>query len=454
MKLTFHGGAGSVTGANYLLESGDTKILIDCGLLQGSNFAEKQNFEPFPYDLNEIKSVFITHAHIDHTGRLPKLVADGFKGDIYSTHPTKDFSQYLLEDSVNLLCREAEERNEEPFCTLPNLDGLKELWKGVDYHQNVVEGPFTIRFYNAGHILGSSFIEVEVEGKRIIFSGDLGNSPAPLIQPREEMPEGIDYCLIESTYGDREHEKVDRIQDALEDMIEDVTKSGGVLMIPSFAMERTQTLLYHINTLIGEKRVPKLPIFLDSPLAIKITDVYKNYKNYLNAETKMFLDEGNKLFDFPCLTRTLETQESKDILKVKPPKVIIAGSGMSQGGRIIHHEKNYLPDPNSILLFAGYQVRGSLGRIILDGKKKGEDFTVKILGEDVPVRARAKAMGGYSAHADRPQLLSWLYPHRKTLKKVFVIQGEEDQSIPFAQKVRDDMAIDAVVPEQGDVVEL
>ncbi|MEX1014523.1 MAG: MBL fold metallo-hydrolase [Candidatus Paceibacterota bacterium] len=454
MKLTFHGGAGSVTGANYLLESGNTKILIDCGLIQGSSSVEKKNFEDFSYDPKTIEAVFITHAHIDHTGRLPKLVSGGFSGTVYSTRPTKEFSKPLLEDSVNLLLRDEDEETKKSFCSEGCIDTLMSLWKGADYHENISVGPFTIRFYNAGHILGSSFIEVEVENKRIVFSGDLGNSPAPLIEPRENLPKGVDYLLVESTYGNRTHERVDKIKEDLEDMIEATAKSGGNLMIPSFAMERTQALLFHINDLMDDKKVPQMPVFLDSPLAIKITNVYKNYKQYLNDETKMFIEEGNKLFDFPNLKKTLLTDESKAILEAKPPKVIIAGSGMSQGGRIIHHEKNYLPDPSSILLFVGYQVSGSLGRLILDGKKKGEDFTVKILGEDVPVKAKVKAIGGYSAHADQPQLVSWIFPIRKSLKKVFVVQGEEDQSIPFSQKLRDDMAINVEIPKEGDVVEL
>lgn len=453
MKLTFHGGARRVTGANYLLESEGEKILIDCGLMQGSDYAERRNFEPFPYDPKSIGAVFITHAHIDHTGRLPKLVKDGFRGTVFSTLPTMEFAEHLLEDSVDILTREAKKHEREAFCDKDTLKILKELWKGMEYYKAFEHGPFKITFHNAGHILGSSFIEIEAEGKTIVFSGDLGNSPAPLIPKRENLKKA-DYCLIESTYGARVHERLDQIQDDLEDIIEDTAKAGGTLMIPAFAMERTQTLLFHINQLIEEGRVPDIPIFLDSPLAIRLTNFYEKFKSELNKETKEFIEKGNKLFNFPRLKKTMKTEESKAILKVPPPKVIIAGSGMSQGGRIIHHEKNYLPDPNSAILFVGYQVEGSLGRRILDGKKEGKPFSVKILRKQVPVKAQAKAIGGYSAHADQPQLLEWLQEARFSLKKVFVVQGEEDQSRPFAQKVRDELAVEAVVPSEGEEVVL
>lgn len=443
-----------MTGANYFLESKGKKILVDCGLIQGSNYAERKNFDPFPYNPKEISAVFITHAHIDHTGRLPKLVKDGFSGEVYSTPPTKEFARHLLEDSVDILSREAKKHKQEPFCNQENVEKLMELWNGVDYHQEIKIGPFNILFYDAGHILGSAFIKIEAEGKSIFFSGDLGNSPAPLIRPREPLLEDAEFCLIETTYGNRIHEPQEEVQGALEDIIEDTFRTGGVLMIPAFAMERTQALLFHINELIAEKRVPEVPIFLDSPLAIRITEVYSKFTDYLNEETAGFIKEGNRLFDFPHLKKTISTDSSRAIKKIPPPKVIIAGSGMSQGGRIIYHEKDYLPDPKNTILFVGYQVEGSLGRRILEGKKEGKPFSVKILGEEVPVRASVKVIGGYSAHADQPQLLDWLRPARFSLKKVFAVQGEKDQASAFVQKVMDELAVNAVLPKEGEMVEL
>lgn len=433
-----------MTGANYLLESGSAKILIDCGLMQGSNYAERQNFEPFPYDPKEISAVFITHAHIDHTGRLPKLVGEGFKGRVYSTAPTREFARHLLEDSIDILGREAKKCDAESFCNEGNVKKLMEVWEGLDYHAEVSVGPFTAKFYDAGHILGSSFVEISEGGKKIVFSGDLGNSPAPLLKPTEQIHEA-DYCVVESTYGGRVHERVQKLRDDLEDIVEDTVKAGGTLMIPAFAMERTQTLLHHLDSLMGEGRVPRVPVFLDSPLAIRLTDVYRQFEEYLNEEAREFLRKDRTLFDFPSLKKTLSTEESKNILRVPPPKIVIAGSGMSQGGRILHHEKAYLPDPKSMILFVGYQVRGSLGRRILDGEK-----SVRIFGEEVPVRAKTRAIHGYSAHADQNQLLDWLSPMRHHLKKVFVVQGEEDQSAPLAVKIEDELAVSADTPSASE----
>ena len=446
MKLTFYGGARMVTGANYLLETNGHKILIDCGLQQGSRYCERCNFDPFPYDPSEIEAVFVTHTHLDHIGRLPKLVKQGFKGKVYSTEPTRAFSQFLLEDSERILGREAKREKLPPIYNKKDVDVLMKSWEVIPYHKEIALGVFTIKFYNAGHILGSSFIEIQAEGKTIIFSGDLGNSPAPLIKSLESI-EKVDYCLIESTYGGRIHKTAIEAKGILEDVIEDTVKAGGTLMIPAFAMERTQDLLVHINQLIEHKRIPQIPIFLDSPLAIKLSGAYQKFRKYLNEETNQFLKEGNTLFDFPALKKTLTTEESKAINNVAPPKVIIAGSGMSQGGRILHHERRYLSDPKSMILFIGYQAKGSLGRKIFEGAKR-----VKLFRENIPVRCRVKAIGGYSAHADQRQLLNWLKPMRHNLKKVFIVQGEEDQALALAQKVQDELAVKTKIPFPNDDV--
>ncbi len=431
-----------VTGANYLLESGGQKILIDCGLHQGNKFCEKLNFEVFPYDPKEISAVFITHAHVDHTGLLPKLVKSGFKGKVYSTPPTKDFAELLLLDSEHILMEDAEHLGVPPLYGVREIEELMARWEGVEYHAPINLEKFKITFYNAGHILGSSSIKIESEGKKIIFSGDLGNSPTPIIGSREEIPDGIDYCLIESTYGDRVHEDRPKRKELLENIIEDAVRAGGVLMIPAFAMERTQELLFELNELTENGRIPKIPVFLDSPLAIKLTEVYKKYENYFNSEARELIKTGDAIFNFPGLKKTLTTDESKTINDVPPPKIIIAGSGMSTAGRILHHEKRYLPDPKSTLLIVGYQGYGSLGRKILDGEK-----TVRIHKEEVAVNCRIVSIGGYSAHADQPQLIEWLKPMRHSLKKVFIVQGEESAMKVFSQKLKDELAIDAEIPD-------
>ena len=437
-----------VTGSNYLLESGNEKILIDCGLQQGGRYCEHQNFESFPYNPEEIKGVFITHSHLDHIGRLPKLIKDGFKEVVYSTVPTRAFSELLLEDSESILRREAEKEHKKPIYERQDVQRLMKLWQGVPYRKEISLGAFRVKFYNAGHILGSSFIEVSAEGKKVIFSGDLGNSPAPLIEPIEYVHEA-DYCLVESTYGNRFHEPREQIQGKLEDVVEDTIKTGGTLMIPAFAMERTQDLLFHLERLVEEGRVPRIPIFIDSPLAIKLTEVYKQFTQELNKETKEFLESGNQLFSFPGLKKTLSSEESRSINNVKSPKIIIAGAGMSQGGRILHHEHRYLSDPKSTILFIGYQVKGSLGRKILEGAK-----SVEIFGDKIPIRCHIREIGGYSAHADQPQLIRWLREMRLHLKQAFVVQGEDDQSAPLAQKIKDELAVAATIPSLGETLVL
>lgn len=438
-----------MTGANYLLESDSgTKILVDCGLRQGGRYCEPINFKPFPYEPSSVEAVFITHAHIDHIGRLPLLYKKGFRGRVFSTPPTKDFARELLLDSEKILSFEARDCGEEPMYGVEEVEGLMSLWETAAYHEKVKIGDFEVEFYNAGHILGSSSILItEVKsGKKIVFSGDLGNPNAPLIQPADKISQ-VDYALVESTYGGRVHEDTRMRKDILENVIRETVKAGGVLMIPAFALERTQELLFELNELVENGRIPRVPVFIDSPLAIKLTAVYKKYSNaptYFSDEAIRTLRGGDAIFDFPGLHLTLTTEQSKEINNVPPPKIIIAGAGMSHGGRIVHHEKRYLSDPKNTLLFVGYQAGDSLGRRILDGAK-----TVKILGEDVSVRARIKAIGGYSAHADQPALIRWLRPMSPSLKEVFLVQGEEDQMEPFKQRIKKDLSIEAEIPSPG-----
>lgn len=453
MELTFFGASQEVTGSNFLLETPDTKILIDCGLLQGGRFVNPENYEPFPFDAKDIDALFITHAHIDHTGKIPKLYKDGFRGKIYSTNPTKDFAEQLLVDSEHLLYRDATEQQKPPIYDLNDITGALKQWQGVGYHEKVDVKDFEIEFFDAGHILGSAVIVVteKATGKRIAFSGDLGNQPAPLVKDTEDL-ENIDYLLVESTYGDRIHDNPGTRRDRLEDVIEDAMRLNGVLLIPAFAMERTQELLYEMEELVENGRVPGAPVYVDSPLAIKLTALYKKYSQdpmYFDEEAIARAKEGMELFNFPRLRFTLTTEQSKSINDAPMPKIIIAGSGMSNGGRILHHELRYLSNPNTTILFIGYQAKGTLGRTILDGAP-----VVRIMGEEVPVRCKMATISGYSAHADQPLLLKWIHPMRKSLKKIFVVHGDIDQMEPFAQKVRDEFAIDAVIPTKGMKVEL
>ena len=448
MKLTFYGGTGEATGSNYMLESGDTRIMIDCGLHQGGHYAEKENFESFQYDPKTVAAVFITHSHLDHIGRLPSLTKAGFSGTIYATPATKDFAELMLYDSEHLLAAEALREKKPPLYRDEDIKMVVHLWRGIAYHEPITVGPFTVELYDAGHILGSAFLKIQAEGKTIVFSGDLGNSPAPIIKPLEALPPA-DYCLIESTYGDRVHEDVNQREELLERAIEDTVQAGGTLIIPTFAMERTQDLLYHLHQLFKEGRIPRVPVFIDSPLAIKLTAIYKKHEDYFNEVTRQETRGGDDILNFPGLQMTLTTEQSKDINEVKPPKIVMAGAGMSNGGRILHHEVRYLPDPKSTILFVGYQATDSLGRKIQEGAPE-----VTIFGETVPVRCRKISIGGYSAHADQPHLLAWLNSERQSLKKVFVVQGEEQSSMVLAGKIRDELAVVAEVPTAGEVVEL
>jgi metallo-beta-lactamase family protein len=449
--LTFHGGARSVTGANYLIETETSKILVDCGLIQGTRHAEKQNYEKFPYDPAGIDAVLVTHAHIDHTGRLPKLVKDGFRGKIFMTRPARDFAEIMLADSQALMADEAKSEKEKPLYSKEDVARTLEFIETAEYGEVFeITDDTKFRFRDAGHILGSAIIELWAENKKIVFSGDLGNPPVPLLRPTEFIDEA-DYVVVESTYGDREHEKLDERKNMLEDVIEDTFAQGGTLMIPSFALERTQELLYELNSLVENHRIPRIPIFIDSPLAICATKIYKKYPQYYNEKAVYLIESGDQLFQFPGLKFTYTTEESKEINDVPPPKIVIAGSGMSTGGRILHHERRYLSDPNSFILFIGYQAAGTLGRRIADGAKE-----VKIFGETVPVLCGVRAIGGYSAHADQAKLREWVEKIKEggKLKKTFVVQGEEGPALAFVQLLRDHLGIDAEAPMAGDIVKL
>ena len=393
----------------------------------------------------------MTHGHIDHIGRIPKLFKDGFRGKIYSTAPTKDFAEPLLLDAMHMMSEEGVRHGTKDLYNEDDIDGALKLWDTYPYHELITIGPFEIEFYDAGHILGSASILVSAEGKRVLFSGDLGNTPSLFIKPTEYF-ENVDYALIESAYGNRVHEDAAGRSDVLEDVIEETTKRGGVVMIPSFALERTQEMIYEINELSEAGKIPEVPVFVDSPLAIKLTAIYQKYSknpDYINEEFIAHEHPGHSTFTLPGVTMTLTTEQSKEINDVPAPKIIIAGSGMSQGGRILHHEIRYLPDPKSLILFVGYQSKGSLGRAILEGASH-----VKIMGEDVEVHCKKSVISGYSAHADQNQLMRWLAPMREHVKTVFVVQGEKESAEALAQRARDELAIRAIVPSVNTTVVL
>lgn len=445
MKISFYGGAQEVTGACYLLETTNTKLLIDCGLFQGSRECETKNYEKFPFDASKVDAVVVTHAHVDHTGRLPKLIKEGFMGKIYSTPATKDLAALMLEDNLGLMERGINRgRGEKMLYDKKDLENTFSFWEVAEYHQKFKIGDFYVSLLDAGHILGSAMVEVILDGKKIVATGDLGNPPTPLLRPTEEVMDA-NILLIESTYGDRLHEDRTERKTKIERTIEDTVKRRGVLMVPAFSLERTQELLFELNDLVEHGRIPEIPIFLDSPLAIKATNVYKNYEHYYNKSARYIIDSGDEVFKFPGLKFTKTTDESKAINEVSSPKVVIAGSGMSTGGRILHHEVRYLSDPNSTLLLVGYQAAGSLGRRLQSGAKE-----VRIMGQNIPVRARVENIQGYSAHPDRDMLMDFVKNTSDSLDKVFVIQGEPQSALFFVQRIKDYLGIDARAPKYGD----
>ena len=443
MKLSFHGGAREVTGACYLLETKKTKILVDCGLFQGCDECADLNFEDFKFDPRKVDAIFITHAHLDHIGRLPKLVHDGFSGKIYSTAPTRELARLLLEDALSIAKRQG-----RGLYTEADLEKTLSLWEEASYGKKLEVGDLTLAFKNAGHILGSAMVEVWAEDKHLLFSGDLGNTPSVLIPPPDVFRD-VEYLIIESTYGNREHEDEKERVLLLERAVEDVAARRGVLMMPVFATERTQDILFLLNEMLLFKRIPEVPVFVDSPLAIRATEVFERYPLEYKDEIKELFREHPNLFKFKKLRLTESVEESKRINNVPPPKVILAGSGMMQGGRILHHLKRYLPDEKSILLIVGYQAAGSLGRRLIDGEEM-----VKIHGEDVFVRAEIRKINGFSAHADNPQLFSFVESNKDTLKRVFMVQGEEPAALHFMQEVKDRLGIYADAPVLYDEVEL
>lgn len=446
VKLTFCGGAGSVTGANFLLEADGKKILIDCGLTQGVKLADDINWDPFPYNPKEIDILFVTHAHVDHLGRIPKLISEGFRGKIYSTLPTKAMATLMLEDTAGILSKN-QEYNLADIYSEQNIKQALSLWLGYNYHETIkISENIEVLMLDAGHILGSAMVLFLIGGKKILFTGDLGNSPSMLL-PDTEKANGIDYLIMESTYGDRNHESRDDRRKYLAEVIKNNYNAKGTLIIPTFSLERSQELLFELNDLVENKLIPIMPIFLDSPLAIRLTEVFKQFRSYFNETAQKAMVHEKHIFDFPGLHETLRSEESKLIGSVPNPKVVIAGSGMSSGGRVVHHERHYLPDPNNTLLLTGYQAVGTPGRLIQEGVK-----TVHITGEDVIVRAHVVTISGYSGHKDSDGLVHFVEDTSDTLKKVFVVMGEPKSSLFLVQRLRDNLGVDAYAPERGDSI--
>jgi len=447
MKLSFFGAAGEVTGSCHFLETDGHRILIDCGMFQGGEFNEDRNWNKFPFEPEKIEAVVVTHAHLDHTGRLPKLFKDGFRGTILATPATRDLARIVLLDALEIMNYSEKKFGIPSLYEESDVEGVIKLFKSVDYDQKykITDGVYlTLR--DAGHILGSSFAKIEAEGKIIIFSGDIGNSHVPIVRETADLGE-IDFLVMESTYGNANHEDPERRIFLLQEAVISAIKKGGVLMIPSFSLERTQEILYEFNNLLNNKMIPGVPIFLDSPLAAEATEIYKKYTKYFDEAARYLLGRGDDLFDFPGLLITNTPAQSKTINNIKPPKIIIAGSGMMNGGRILHHLTRYLQDPQSTLLIIAYQAAGTLGSRLLKGAKN-----VKIYNKEVEVRAEIKVIGAYSAHGDQNKLVGWVKEAKRPPKKIFLVHGDKEPLEALKERLEKDLTIETKVGIFGEVI--
>jgi len=467
MKITlqFLGGAQNVTGSRYLLRANGTNLLIDCGLYQERQFRER-NWDAFPIPAGEVDAVLLTHAHVDHCGWLPRLVKQGFRGKVYCTTATAEIVQIVLLDSGYLQEEDAAYKKKrhkregregpypvEPLYTVEDAEACAGIYAPVRYKQTteITEG-ITATFFDAGHILGAAMIKVKIEknGERrsILFSGDVGRCNKPILRDPHIFQEA-DYILVESTYGDRVHEDVEDVKGRLAEVVNDTCEAGGNIVIPSFAIERSQELLYYLNELLREEKIPNLQAFLDSPMAIRVTEVFKNHPEMFDEEMKQLIKNGESPFKFPGLTMSRTTNESKAINEIAETIIIIAGSGMCTGGRIKHHLVNNISRPESTILFVGYQAAGTLGRHILEKPDQ-----VRILGEKRRIEARIERIHGFSAHADRDELYEWLSGLENHPRNLFLVHGEADVCQTFAEFLREKRPWTISVPEYREEVTL
>lgn len=466
MNITFLGAAKTVTGSCYLVETKDTKFLVDCGMFQGSKNEAILNAEPFSFNPGDIDFMLLSHAHIDHSGRIPKLYMNGFKSNIYATKATMQLCNIMLPDSGHIQETENEWTNRKrqragksavkPLYTVKEATECLSLFKGVAYDEVInISKDIRVKFNDAGHILGSSIIEIWVKENdketKVVFSGDLGNKDMPILRDPTIINDA-DYLVVESTYGDRLHtlkkgpEKVEKFIN----IIAETVAKGGNIVIPSFAVGRTQEIIYELNKYMDMSsdkvnKILNLPVFVDSPLATSATEIFRENLDCFDEEAKEYISNGDNPLDFPTLKFTQSPDESRKLNERDDSIIIISASGMCDAGRIKHHLKHNLWRKESTILFVGYQAAGTLGRRILDGATK-----VKIFGEEISVNARIEALDGFSGHADKAGLLSWIGSFSKKPKKIFIVHGEQEIMPIFAQAVTDEFGIQCIVPSRGD----
>ena len=465
INLSFLGAARNVTGSRYLVETNNIKILVDCGLYQEREY-QHRNWEPFQVPPEELDAVLLTHAHLDHCGLLPKLVKEGFKGKIYCTPATADITQIILLDSAKLQEEDAAYKKkrhsregrkgpypEIPLYTIEDAEMTLPLFSTVKYTEPVTIGEgIEATFHDAGHVLGSSMIKLVIkqdqEKRSIVFSGDLGRWDRPMLEDPNVFRK-TDYVVVESTYGDRDHAEVKEIDNDLERIINAAYKVGGKIIVPSFALQRAQEILYYLNILQMENRIPDIKVYLDSPMAIRVTEVFKRYSELFDTEMKSLLRQHRSPFDFPGLTMVQTAEESKALNTEKGTSMIIAGSGMCTGGRIKHHLANHISQPENTILFVGYQAVGTLGRYILDGAQ-----AVRIYGQQHAVRAKIEQIQGFSAHADRNEIIKWLSKLTVQPKLVFITHGEKEAAEAFQKFLKEKTGFESTIPSYREKVSL
>jgi len=455
IRVTCLGGAGSVTGSNYLIESSQgKKVLVDCGLFQGGKTMERRNWSDWSFDPQQISTLFLTHAHIDHSGRIPKLVKDGFRGQIITSPPTAELCKIMLLDSAHVQEMDAEwqtRRNKRqakspvlPLYTTEDAEASLKLLRPVERDEMInIEPGIKVRLRNAGHILGSSILELWIEEKddaiKVVFSGDLGKKDQLIVRDTHEIFDA-DFLFLESTYGDRSHRTFEDSKRELLEAIQFAVSHGEKVLIPAFAVERTQEILYILGEFHRAGRLPDIPVFLDSPLAIKATEIFRKNKEYYDEEAQAIVDQGYDPFDLPNLKFTPDTKDSIAINESSGSAVIIAGNGMCTAGRIKHHLKHNLWRDGASLVIVGFQAKGTTGRQIVDGAKK-----VKIFGENVSVKAKIFTIGGFSAHADMNDLLEWV-GHFESKPRVFLVHGEQTSCESLAKKIEEKYHLTVHIP--------
>ena len=473
MKVTFLGAAKTVTGSNFLVEGAGKKFLVDCGMYQGAAAEELENSAPFMFNIDEIDFMLLTHAHIDHSGRIPKLYNEGYRNPIFATKATCDLCSIMLPDSGHIQEMEIEWKNRKRMRTgekpLPPLytaeDAAKslEIFTPVQYDQLIeIDENIHVRFNDAGHMLGSAIIEVWIkadgEQKKIVFTGDLGNNDIPLLSS-PTMIEDTDYLVMESTYGNRLHLRNDDKAELFLKIVYETLEKGGTVVIPSFAVGRTQEVLYELNKIKDVKhseefykqyqKLMSVPVYVDSPLAISATEVFRENMNLFNEETQELIQSGDNPLEFPGLEFTRTADESKELNEKDEASIIISASGMCEVGRIKHHLKHNLWNPNSTILFVGYQAPGTLGRKLVDGEKR-----VTIFGEEIAVNARIEYIEGYSGHADQEWLMNFVYSFIKKPTHIFLVHGEPEGQIVLKQKLEEETKIPVTIPSLGETYDL